>query len=64
MIDTIYNQYSIEFTDLVVKFESNAYEYREDHGTVRNIMLLLSNPFSQSLDVVVEGGKISYYTLF
>ena len=40
-------------------FEFNAYNYSEDHGTVGNIRLLLSNPIAQNLSVVVEGGKKS-----
>ena len=43
--------------DVTVNFEFNAYNYSEDHGTVGNIILLLSNPIAQSLSVVVEGGK-------
>ena len=46
----------------MVNFEFNAYNYSEDHGTVGDIILLLSNPIAQSLSVVVEGGK-KYYTL-
>ena len=48
--------------DVTVNFEFNAYNYSEDHGTVGDIRLLLSNPIAQSLSVVVEGGK-KYYTL-
>ena len=48
--------------DVTANFEFNAYNYSEDHGTVRDIRLLLSNPIAQSLSVVVEGGK-KYYTL-
>ena len=55
-----YNFNLICIVDVTVDFQFNAYNYSEDHGTVGNIILLLSNPIAQSLSVVVEGGKKNY----
>ena len=46
--------------DVTVDFQFNAYNYREDRGTVGNIILLLSNPIAQSISVIIEGGKKNY----
>ena len=55
-----YNFNLICIVDVTVDFQFNAYNYSEDHSTVGNIILLLSNPIAQSLSVVVEGGKKNY----
>ena len=38
-------------------FESSTYSYAEDHGTVSNIRVRLSNPIAQDLTVSVRGGQ-------
>ena len=45
------------FVDVRVTFERSNYSYAENHGTVSNIRVRLSNPIAQDLTVSVRGGQ-------
>ena len=47
--------------DVSVSFVRSSYSYNENHGTVNDIQVQLSNPIAQDLSVNVGGGEINKY---
>ena len=47
--------------DVSVSFVRSSYSYNENHGTVNDIQVQLSNLIAQDLSVNIGGGEINKY---